>query len=153
MQNKYQILKEKQQKEFSEFPIVFAFSKDQFKDSMKKLGLEEQDINQVVAISGGGFIKKTDVPKFEEILSKHKKELEDNIANDKTGEGFIKDMFLYELNNHEYSYTKNEEAILEALGISQYQLRNNYCLMKGLELAKNEIISEDKDKNIEEIEI
>ena len=149
-QNKYQILKEQQQKEFNKLPIVFAFSKEQFKEAMKKLNLQETDINQIVALSGGGYIKKTDIPKYQDLITRHKKEIEEKISEDKTGDGFIKDMFLYELINHEYGYTREIDETLNALGISIYELKDNNRLLAGLELAKKEIIDNEKEMDIEE---
>ena len=46
-ENLYQIIKEKHQKEFDEFPVAFAFSDEQFKEGMKKLGLNENDIDKL----------------------------------------------------------------------------------------------------------
>ena len=67
---------------------------------------------------GGGYCRKSDVAKLNEMFTRHRKELEDAIAGDKTGQGFICDMFLQELENHEYSYTGDVQETLDALGIT-----------------------------------
>ena len=53
-----------------------------------------------------------------ETFARHHKELQAAIDADPTGEGFIKDMFLYELENHEYSYTGTAEDALDSLGLT-----------------------------------
>lgn len=139
MNNKYDELREKQQKEFNKFPIQFAFSDKQFKESMQKLGLTPEDVDKVIAIGNGGFIRKSDVKKFDEMMKRHLEEREEAIKKDKTGEGYIKDMFYSELNNHEYSYTKNLEDTLDAIGITLEEINKNDKLRNGLSLAIKEI--------------
>ena len=58
MNNKYDEIKEKHQKIVDDFPMKFAFSDEQFNQSMKELGLKPDDTDKVVSIGGGGFIKK-----------------------------------------------------------------------------------------------
>jgi hypothetical protein len=41
--NNYKTLKSRHQAEFNAFPMVFAFSNEQFKTAMAKLGLTEND--------------------------------------------------------------------------------------------------------------
>lgn len=50
-----------------------------------------------------------------------KEEREAAIAEDKTGDGFIYQMFLCELSNHEYNYTEDVEETLDALGYTWEQ--------------------------------
>ena len=134
--NKYQELKEKHSKEFNKFPIKFAFSESQFKEAMKDLGLTEKDTDKITGIGiGGGFIRKTDVEAFNEMNKRHRQEEKDAIKNDLTGEGYIKDMFEYELANHEYGYTNNLEDILIALGLTIDNINNDERLKHGLDLA------------------
>lgn len=136
---KYNELREKHQKEVNDFPIGFAFSDKQFEEQMQKLGLNPDDTSKVISIGGGGFIRKTDLKAFEEMFERHSKEMNEAIANDKTGEGFIKEMFLFELANHEYSYTHELEDTLEALDLTKEQVRNDQRLKHGLLLAINSI--------------
>lgn len=149
-ENQYKIMSDRHQKEFNELPISFAFSKEQLKEGMEKLGLTENDTDKVIFSIGGSFFKKTDLPMIEEVENRHKQEFKDLISADKTGEGFIKDMFSYELENHEYGYTRDPEATLLALGISQYDFKKNPALLKGFELASREIIDKDNEIDIEE---
>ena len=57
--------------------------------------------------SGGGYVQKKDADLLHQTTERHNKEMEAAIAEDKTGEGFIYEMFLYELDNHEYGYTRD----------------------------------------------
>lgn len=139
---KYEEIREKHQKEVNEFPIGFAFSDQQFEEQMKKLGLEPNQTNEVVSIGGGGFIKKKDIESFEAMFKKHSDEIKKEIAKDKTGEGFIKEMFQFELANYEFDYTHELEPTLEALNLTKKQIRENKALKNGLLLAINSIDTE-----------
>lgn len=145
--NRYRELKDRQAKEFSEFPIAFAFSDEQVKEGLKKLGLNENDTDKVTGIGAGGFIKKTDVKKYIELSKRFYRELKEAIAEDKTGESFIKDMFDYELANHEYGYTKELDDTLEAIGITIEEINNNDNLRNGLKLALEEYEKEEEEEN------
>lgn len=58
--------------------------------------------------------------------------MKDAIADDETGEGFIFEMFLYELDNHEYGYTGETEGALDALGYTADEVLENPKLKRGL---------------------
>lgn len=146
-ENLYQTLKENQQKKLNSFPIGFAYSDEQFKDQMKKLGLNETDTNKIVSIGSGGFIRKEDVNDFIKLTNSFDEEIKNAIASDKTGTGFIKDMFLYELGNHEYIITHDLTDTLEALDIKPNDIKNDIRLWKGLALAKQEYFNEFKKKD------
>lgn len=136
--NQYEKLKEKHSKEFNKFPIKFVFSESQFKEAMKDLGLTEKDTDKITGIGiGGGFIRKSDVQAFNEMNKRHRQEEKDAIKNDLTGEGYIKDMFEYELANHEYGYTNNIDDTLIALGLTIDNINNDERLKHGLDLALN----------------
>lgn len=150
MENRYKVLKDKQQKEVNELPYMFAFDDEQFKRGLEKLGLKESEIDKLVYLGDNMYLKRTDLPKVAEVNKRHKEEIEREIKADTIGDKFIKDMFLCEMNNHEYGYTNEIEPILEVLNISEYDLRKNENLRNGLMLAKQYYI--DKDKEQEEIE-
>lgn len=130
--NKYQEMKIRHEKESHAFPIRWAFTDEQFKSGMIELGLDPSETDKVVGVYGGGFMRKTDVDAFKEMLNRHDKEMKEAIANDKTGEGFIYDMFDFELANHEYCITYDLEETLDALGISARDIENNDALKHGL---------------------
>ena len=151
--NKYAELREKHQNEFDKFPMKFAFSDKQFKEAMESLGLAESDTDKIIGIGEGGFIRKSDLKAYTEMCQKAKKEIQEAIDNDKTGEGFIKDMFKYELENHEYCITYELDNTLDTLGLTIEEVNKNQSLKHGLELARKEYLeSYEKWENEEEDE-
>lgn len=120
--------------------MFFAFSNEQFNEGMKKLGLKESETNKLLSIGAGGYIRKSDIKQFNRIFEKRKQEFKDAIKNDLTGDGFIKQMFRYELENHEYYITRDLTETLEALELKMEDINNNKALMNGLNLAKAEYI-------------
>ncbi len=141
-ENMYQNLKNKQQRQFNEFPIFFAFSDEQFKVGMKKLGLEEKDKDKICFIGAGGYIKKENKKQFEELFECFEKEKKQAIEQDKDGTGFIKDMFYYELGNHEYIITYDLSDTLAALDLTIEDVEKSNTLKKGLKLAKKQYLKE-----------
>ncbi len=140
--NSYVEMKERHQKEVNEFPMNFAFSDEQFKRAMEELGLTENDLDKVVSIGAGGFIRKTDVKAYKEMGERQYKEFREAIEKDKVGDGFIKEMFLYELANHEYIITRKIDDTLDALGLTDNDIRNNNNLRTGLLLAEKEYLEQ-----------
>ena len=149
--NRYVEMKEKHQKEVNDFPMKFAFDDKQLKKGMEELGLTENDLDKVVGIGGGGFIRETDVEKYKNMFKRQNNELRKAIDEDKIGDGFIKEMFLYELENHEYVITYEIDDTLEALGLTNDDIRNNQNLRTGLILAEKECL-ERYEKQTEEEE-
>jgi hypothetical protein len=147
--NKYDEVKERHQKIVNEFPMKFAFSDEQFNQSMKELGLNPKDTDKVISIGGGGFIRKTDVKKFSDMWDTLRKEHNDLIKADKTGEGYIKDMFVSELENHEYGYTYELDDTLETLELTREQIAKSPTLSHGLELARKEVLKKESEVDYE----
>lgn len=133
--NKYLELKTRHEKEVNDFPIMFAFSKEQFNEGMKKLGLNENDTNKILSIGYGGYIRKSDKEAFFSLHERQEKELKDAIQRDTTGEEFIYDMFNYELANHEYCITLDVSDTLDALNLTIEEVDENPLLLKGLKKA------------------
>lgn len=149
--NSYELMKRKHQEEVNNFPIGFAFSNEQFKEMMNKWGLTENDTDKVVSIGyGGGFIKKTDVEAFKEMNKRHRKEEKNAIENDKTGEGYIKDMFESEFVNNEYGYTHDMENTLDVLGLTIEEINEDERLRHGLELALKRFRDNEEEVEIEQ---
>ena len=145
--NKYEEIKNKHQKRVNDFPLGFAFSNQQFKDMMEKWELKETDTDKIYSIGGGGFIRKTDLEEYNKMWTEIRKEEKDLIEQNKTGEGYIKDMFLYELENHEYGYTHELEDTLDALELTYDQVMESPSLKHGLELARKEILDKENEKD------
>jgi hypothetical protein len=133
--NQYLELKKKRQDEVNAFPMVFAFNNKQFEEAMQKLGLTVNDTDKIYKLPGGGFIRRTDSAKLKEMFDRHEKEMETAIKSDTTGEGFVYEMFSYELSNHEYCITGDVEPTLDALGLTIEKVNASAPLLHGLNKA------------------
>ena len=141
--NRYADLKQRQQEEFNAFPMQYAFSNQQFAEGMAALGLEPTDTDKIYKAPGGGFYRREDSQRLNEMMERFDRELSEAIAADKTGDGFIFEMFLDELDNHEYGYTGDTEETLYALGYTAKQVLGNPRLKHGFEKAVMEICNRD----------
>ena len=137
--NQYADLKQRQQQEFSAFPMQFAFSDSQFAEGMAALGLEPTDTDKIYKAPGGGFYRREDGPRLYDMMGRFDRELQEAIAGDQIGDGFIYEMFLYELDNHEYGYTMVTEETLDALGYTTEEVLGDPRLKRGIEKAVTEI--------------
>ena len=133
--NAYQEMKDRQQKEFDAFPVGAAFSNQQFQQMMEKWGLTLNDTDKICSIGGGCYIRKTDKEALCALINRLNNEKENAIAADLTGDGFIFDMFVYELANHEYCITYDLEDTLDALGLTAEQINADKRLIHGLNKA------------------
>lgn len=108
----YNDLKNKHRKEVNEFTgIFFAFSNEQFTKGLEKLNLPEGE--KLVSIGGGGYVRKTKVQDFIDMLERHKSERK-QIKKDRK---LLLDALAYELRNHEYGYTRDVTDAIEALDL------------------------------------
>ncbi len=134
--NAYTELKKKHQADIDAFPMFFAFSQKQFEEGMEKLGLEPTDTDKIYKLGRtGGFYRKSDSEALHGMFARHVKEEADAIAADPTGDGYIYQMFNYELANHEYGYTRDPEPTLDALGMTMEQIEKDPRLLHGWKKA------------------
>ena len=109
--NQYRELLQKHQQEVNVLPIRYAFGEQQFREMMNAWGLDpEKDLDKIY-----------------------------RLGEDKTGDGFIYQMFLCELANHEYNYTEDVEETLDALGYTWEQIMADKRLLHGLKMAQKKI--------------
>ena len=137
--NRYMELKQRQQAEFNAFPMHFAFSERQFAEGMAALGLAPTDTAKIYSAPGGGFYRREDSQRLQEMTDRFDRELAEAIAADETGEGFIYEMFLCELDDHEYGYTGDTTDALCALGYTAAEVLGDPRLKRGIEKAVAEI--------------
>lgn len=137
--NAYAEMSKRHQEETNALPMYWAFSDEQFDKKLKELGLTRKDTGKLCKTFGGGFCLASDAKMIADTLRRHRRELEAAIAADETGGGFIKDMFLYELRNHEYTYTCDVEEAVEACGLTMEQVENDERLLHGLEAAAKKL--------------
>ncbi len=111
--NTYAALRERQQEEFNSFPCFYAFSRKQFEEGVAKLGVaSEKDLYNGV---GGMFYRKTDAEKLHALMRRFNTEMSEAFKDD----AFLYDAITYELANHEYCITLDDEETLDALGLTQ----------------------------------
>ena len=131
--NKYQELKKKHQEDINNFPMFFAFNKEQFAEGMRKLGLEPDNADAIYKLGNtGGYFRKTDDQAFCDMMERHDAEMKAAIDADTTGDGFIYEMFNYELSNHEYCYTGDLTDTLHALALTEDEINASDTLQHGL---------------------
>lgn len=83
--NKCIELKKQHQKEVDSFDgLFFAFNRDQLKEGLKKVGLEENKTNLICSIGAGGYLRKDKVKDFVDMFARHKKELKEFRKQNKT---------------------------------------------------------------------
>lgn len=143
--NEYLTLKSRHQSELNSFPVFFAFSKEQFEKGMKNFHLDTTATDKISSIGAGGFILKTDAKKLGGLLKRHTQEHQDAIDNDVTGDGFILDMFEYELANHEYIVTYSVDDTLRALGLTKEEVDSDPKLKYALKKAIKRQRERDED--------
>lgn len=132
----YKEMSERHQEEVNAFPIGAAFSNEQFEEMMKKWGLNPKHTYKIVSLGCGCFIKRDDLNAYTEMMVRHRKERNDAIKADVTGEEFIYQMFVAEMDDHEYGYTGDLEDVLEAVGMTLDEIANSPALSAGLIKAK-----------------
>ena len=135
MSNLYHEMRVRQQEEVNHFPLFAAFNDKQFREGMRSLGLDPSETKKICSLGFGCFARKTDAERWKTMGIRHQQERKAAIAADFTGEGFVKDMFSYELSNHEFSYTGDVAPALAALGITPQQIAQSEILRYGFTLA------------------
>lgn len=140
--NAYLEMQTRHQEEMNAFPMFAAFNKEQFEEGMKKLGLRPANTKAVQSIGYSMFVRKKDMPAFQNMCLRHSRERAESIEADRTGEGFIRDMFVAEMCNHEYSYTYDLTDTLRALQLTAPEINANPALLHGLKLAQEAVLGE-----------
>ncbi len=133
----YMDLKKRQHDEIAAFPMFFAFNNKQFQEGMTRLGLSPTDTTKIYKFGDtGGFYRREDSAQLREMMDRHERELHEAIEGDTTGEGFIFNMFNYELANHEYIITGSVADALRSLGLTLAEVEGNPALKHGLQKAR-----------------
>lgn len=93
----YLDLLEKQREELNSFPIAYAFSDEQLKEALEKLGATKDEC--VTIFGHGDIVKKENAKPFVNMLKRHTDEIRELIKDKDIAEA----AFLYEMDNHEYA--------------------------------------------------
>lgn len=126
----------KKYNEFSSKNIIWAFGCNLTLEKILKDNNLPLD-TKVVSLPGGGLLLKDKEKEFNELFDSYNKELKERMSTDKI---FAIDAFEWELNNHEYGYTKDLTPACEALGITIDDLNSNKILAEALTIASDNII-------------
>lgn len=143
MTETYVEMKDRQQKEYNENTkgcVFFAFSNQQFDEGMKKVGLKPEETDKIYKLGHGGFILRTKSHDYNEMILRFVNEQQQAIADDKDGTGYIRQMFEYEMNNHEYGYTRDITDTLDAVGLTAEEIASDERLLNGFKIAKKAVI-------------
>ena len=134
MKESYKELRERTQEEFNKLPIYFAFDDEQYKRLLSKLDLTDEEARNgaLMSLPSGGIIRSSDKDLVIGTFKRFWDAKNEAIKEDLTGNGFIYQMFLYELQNHEFIITQDTDETLTALGISEEDLKANAALSFGL---------------------
>ena len=116
----YLDFKKRQEKEFEEFPIAYAFNDKQLQEALEKLGATKDEC--VSVFDHGDIVKRTDVNALIAMLQRHTKELREKLREDKE---FAEAAFLYEMDNHEYAINWTaDEDVMDCFSIDWDMLRD-----------------------------
>lgn len=149
MRNSYKELIDKQMAETNSFPVKTANNNEQFEKIVNEwnLSFDENSDNyygkQLIPLGLGMYIHKKDARAFNNMLNRHRKEHLKAIEEDTTGEGYIYDMFVYELQKHKYKYNSCVEEILQTLDISVETLLQNAVMNRAFAKACKFVMSLD----------
>ena len=133
----YKEFREKTQKDVNEFITNYcfiAFGQKQFDEqsniyfkkhntSLEQLREQQQ---KLIHIGGGIYmLQKFYNEQWEQMSNEHHKLFVDNIESNKTN---LINAFIYELNNHEFSYTQDPTDAVLSLGYSLQEIQNRLLL-------------------------
>lgn len=135
--NTYVEMKQRHQAEVNAFPLGVAFGADSFEKMMKEWNLDpEEDLDKIIAIGGGMFIRKSDEATMYAMFARHKTERDAAIKADKDGTGFVFDMFLQAFWDTEYGYSYSSDDVLNYCGLTEKQVESSPKLKSAYEKAK-----------------
>lgn len=130
----YLQIKARHQQEIDAFPLGAAFDKKQLEEMMQKFGLpnDKTGYAQIVSLGCGCFIKRKDVPAWNEMANRHEREMKEMRKSRK----HLIEALRYEFANHEYMYGYDDEAVCRAVGLSWEKVQNDPELLKTYKEAK-----------------
>lgn len=133
-------LRDRQNKEIHALPLGFACTDAQFADMMRGWGLDpDADKDKIRSIGGIGYIQDKDVKAYHATLARHRAERAAAVANDKTGDGFIHQMFRSELGRFDHDFALDHlEDVLRELGYTAEDIEADPRLLHGLQKAAEE---------------
>lgn len=137
----YGQMNDRHQREVNALPLKFAFGDKQLNEVLSDWGLtlEEAKAGAVYSMGGGGLYLAKDADLINGTFKRIQEEQDAAIAADIDGTGFIYEMFLTELSNHEYGYTGRAIDTILDLGLTEADIENSQALKNGLKMACDKI--------------
>ena len=123
----YLDLQDRHREEINAFPIAYAFSDEQLKEALEKLGAKS--VKECVSVMGhGDIVKRENAKPFLDMLKRQAQEVKDLLISDPE---IAEAVFLYEMDNHEYAINWSaDEDVLGCFAIDWEWIREH-----GLQLA------------------
>lgn len=136
----YLDLKKRQQKEFEDFPIAYAFNDKQLEEALAKLGATKEEC--VSVFGHGDIVKRENADLFIEMLERHTDEIKQRLIEDVE---FAEAAFLYEMDNHEYAINWSaDEDVMDCFCIDWKFIRK-YGLQMAYDSARNKHLKQMED--------
>lgn len=111
----HQEMKARHSKEVNDFKgLFFAFSNEQLIEGLEKIGLKKEGTHHICSIGAGGYILKSEVKAFKEMLDRHAIERKQRLKDERQ----LFDSLVYELRNHEFCITYDPTDALDSLGLT-----------------------------------
>ena len=95
--------------------LFFAFSNEQLKEGLHKIGLTVADTGKIYSIGAGGYILKEKAKEFHEMFARQGEERKSRLKDEKN----LIQALVYELGNHEYCITYDPTDALSALDLTK----------------------------------
>lgn len=140
----YKAMKDRHQAEVNKLPLAFAFTHDRFIEKLTEWNITEEEAKNgaIIGIGNAGFIRSSDrdlvISTFERIADERRAAIE----ADHDGTGYIFQGLKYELINHEYSYTGDAAEAVEAVGLTEEDLKRE-PVQAALKRATREVMGAD----------
>lgn len=130
--NQYKELVKKRKEAFDKYELINGYTEKSLAEELKKRGLEEKD---VITMGYGMYMKMQD---YSDYLHEMDELNQEEIENKKDKE-FLKDMFVYALQQTEYNYTESITDALSLIRLTEMELNDNELMKEALEEAKKQV--------------
>ena len=101
---------------------IIKFSSKEWEEEFKRIYGQDANKNDFISLGMGGIIRKDKLQEYKQVLKADDLATRTWLLADKKN---AFNMFFYEMNNHEYIYDNDDEAVLNACDIDQEFLKEN----------------------------
>ena len=124
----YQQIKARHQADVNAFPMGCAFGDKQLAEMMQKFDLpnDKTGYAQIVSLGAGCFIRRTDIPAWNNMCERHKREMKEFRKSEKE----LIQALRYEFANHECQFSNDTESALANVGLTLSEVESDPELLK-----------------------